>query len=196
VARKYEQRQRAESQGDTRRRIVEATVELHETLGPGRTTISAIAEAARVQRLTVYRHFADERALFEACSAHWSAANPAPDPAVWATIADPAVRLRTALQEIYAFFRATEGMMANLLRDLPESPALQEAAEPFLRYWETVREVLDRGWPPPGRRRQLTRAVIGHAITFDTWRSLARQQGLDDGAAAELMVSLACSASQ
>jgi AcrR family transcriptional regulator len=196
MARKYEQRQRAESQVDTRRRILEATVELHETLGPGRTTISAIAEAARVQRLTVYRHFADERALFRACSAHWSAANPVPDPAAWATVADPALRLQTALQEIYAFFRATEGMTANLLRDLPESPALQEAAEPFLRYWETVRDVLDRGWTARGRRRQLTRAVIGHAIAFDTWRSLTRQQGLDDRAAAHLMVSLACSASQ
>lgn len=196
MARKYEQRQRAERQVDTRRRIVEATVELHETLGPARTTISAIAEAARVQRLTVYRHFADERALFEACSAHWSAANPAPDPAAWAAIPDPALRLQTALQEVYAFFRATEGMTANLLRDLPGSPALQEAAEPFLQYWETVRGVLDRGWTAPGRRPQLTRAVIGHAIAFETWRSLARREGLDDRAAAELMVSLARSACQ
>src|ERR1700710_913164 len=108
MARKYEQRQRAESQADTRRRIVEAPVALHETLGPGRTTISAIADAAQVQRLTVYRHFSDDLALFRACSAHWSAANPAPDPALWAKIVDPASRLQTALEEIYAFFRATE----------------------------------------------------------------------------------------
>ena len=192
MARKYEQRQRAESQAETRRRIVEATVALHETLGPGRTTISAIAEAAQVQRLTVYRHFSDDLALFRACSAHWLAANPAPDPALWAGIADPARRLQTALDEIYAFFRATEGMTSNLLRDLPGSPALQEAAAPFLQYWEQVRVVLARGWATRGRRREITRAAIGHAIEFETWRSLVRQ-GLEDHAAAQLMVALVCS---
>jgi AcrR family transcriptional regulator len=190
VARKYEQRQRAESQADTRRRIVEATVALHETIGPARTTISAIAEQAQVQRLTVYRHFADERALFRACSAHWAAENPLPDPATWATVTDPLERLRVALREIYAFFRATEGMTSNLLRDLPESSALQETAEPFLQYWETVRLTLDRGWTTRGHRRGLTRAVIGHAVEFETWRSLVRRQGLDDLAAADLMVEL------
>jgi AcrR family transcriptional regulator len=194
VARKYEQRQRAESQSETRRRIVEATVELHETIGPARTTISGIAERAHVQRLTVYRHFADERALFSACSAHWAAENPLPDPAAWATVTDPLERLRVALREIYAFFRATEGMTANLLRDLPDSSALQETAEPFLQYWETVRLTLDRGWTTRGHRRGLTRAVIGHAVEFETWRSLARRQGLDDLAAADLMVELARSA--
>jgi len=194
VARKYEQRQRAESQSETRRRIVEATVELHETIGPARTTISGIAERAQVQRLTVYRHFADERALFSACSAHWAAENPLPDPAAWATVTDPLERLRVALREIYAFFRATEGMTANLLRDLPDSSALQETAEPFLQYWETVRLTLDRGWTTRGPRRGLTRAVIGHAVEFETWRSLARRQGLDDLAAADLMVELARSA--
>jgi AcrR family transcriptional regulator len=191
MTRKYEQRQRAEGQAETRRRIVEATVGLHETVGPARTTISAIADVAQVQRLTVYRHFADERALFQACSAHWAAANPPPDPADWAALTDPLERLQLALREIYAFFRATEAMLANLLRDLPESPALQETAEPFLQYWETVRVTLDRGWPTRGKRRALTRAAIGHAIEFDTWRSLVRQQGLDDRAAADLMVELA-----
>jgi len=194
VARKYEQRQRAESQGKTRRRIVEATVELHETIGPARTTISGIAERAQVQRLTVYRHFADERALFSACSAHWAAENPLPDPAAWATVTDPLERLRLALREIYAFFRATEGMTSNLLRDLPDSSALQETAEPFLQYWETVRLTLDRGWTTRGHRRGLTRAVIGHAVEFETWRSLVQRQGLDDVAAADLMVELARSA--
>ena len=194
MARKYEQRQRAESQGKTRRRIVEATVELHETIGPARTTISGIAERAQVQRLTVYRHFADERALFSACSAHWAAENPLPDPAAWATVTDPLERLRLALREIYAFFRATEGMTSNLLRDLPDSSALQETAEPFLHYWETVRLTLERGWTTRGHRRELARAVIGHAVEFETWRSLARRQGLDDLAAADLMVELARSA--
>jgi AcrR family transcriptional regulator len=191
MARKYELRERAERLTATRKRIVEATVELHDSLGPSRTTISAIAARAGVQRLTVYRHFPDERTLFQACSRHWTARNPKPDLAKWAALDDPEERLRTALTEIYAFYRATEGMTGNILRDLPDSPVLQEVAAPFLEYWQAVRDVLDRGWKTRGHKRPLLRAVIGHAVEFDTWRSLAGREGLDDVAAAEAMVRLA-----
>lgn len=191
MTRKYELKQRAESLSATRARIVAATVELHDSLGPARTTISAIAERAGVQRLTVYRHFPDERSLFEACSNHWAAENPAPDPAAWAVVDDPDERLRVALVEIYAFFRRTEGMTGNLLRDLPDSPVLQEVAEPFLAYWEGVREVLANGWTTRGRKPRLLHAVIGHAIEFETWRSLTQHEGLDDAEAVEAMVLLA-----
>jgi AcrR family transcriptional regulator len=191
MARKYELRERAERLTATRKRIVEATVELHDSLGPSRTTISAIAARAGVQRLTVYRHFPDERTLFQACSRHWTAQNPKPDLAKWAALDDPEERLRTALTEIYAFYRATEGMTGNILRDLPDSPVLQEVAVPFLEYWQTVRDVLDRGWKTRGHKRALLRAVIGHAVGFDTWRSLTGREGLDDAAAAQAMVRLA-----
>ena len=191
MTRKYELKQRAESLTATRERIVEATVELHDSLGPARTTISAIAERAGVQRLTVYRHFPDERTLFQACSGRWTARNPKPDPSSWAAVDDPEERLRTALTAIYAYYRTTEGMTGNLLRDLPDSPLLQEVATPFIEYWQTVREVLNRGWKTRGHKRHLLRAVIGHATEFETWRSLTRQEGLDDNDAAETMVSLA-----
>jgi AcrR family transcriptional regulator len=191
MARKYELKQRAESLSATRERIVEATVELHEALGPARTTISAIAVRAGVQRLTVYRHFPDERGLFQACSAHWAAHNPTPDLSTWLAMDDPEERLRIALTAIYAFYRSTERMTGNLLRDFPDSPVLQDVAVPFLEYWQTVREVLDRGWKARGRKRTLLRAVIGHAVEFDTWRSLTRREGLDDVVAADTMVGLA-----
>jgi AcrR family transcriptional regulator len=191
MARKYELKQRAESITATRERIVEATVELHDSLGPARTTVSAIAERARVQRLTVYRHFPDEHALFQACSAHWTARHPKPDPSSWAAVDDPEARLRIALTAIYAFYRSTEGMTGNLLRDLPTSPVLSEVAAPFVEYWQTVREVLDRGWRSRGHKRVLLRATIGHAIEFETWRSLTRGQDLGDDDAVETMVRLA-----
>ncbi len=190
MTRKYELKQRAKSQAETRQRIVEATVELHDSVGPARTTISAVAERAGVQRLTVYRHFPDERSLFRACAGHWAAENPLPDPSAWAAVDDPEERLRIALREIYSFYRTTEKMTANLLRDLPESPLLREVATPFTQYWETVRIVLDRGWKMRGHRRKLVRAVIGHAVEFETWRSLARHQALEDVEAAEIMVRL------
>lgn len=191
MTRKYELKQRAKSQAETRQRIVEATVELHDSVGPARTTISAVAERAGVQRLTVYRHFPDERSLFRACAGQWAAENPLPDPYAWAAVDDPEERLRIALGEIYSFYRTTEKMTANLLRDLPESPLLREVATPFTQYWETVRIVLDRGWKMRGHRRKLVRAVIGHAVEFETWRSLARHQALEDVEAAEIMARLA-----
>src|SRR3954468_19952961 len=115
--RKYEKKRRAELEAETRRRITETAVELHGTLGPARTSISAIAERAGVRRSTVYRHFPDEAALIGACSSHWAAENPVPDMTPWQSIEDPDRRLRTALDELYAYYRRTDQMMDNLHRD-------------------------------------------------------------------------------
>ena len=146
MTRKYELKQRALSQAETRQRIVDATVDLHRELGPLRTTISAIAERAGVQRLTVYRHFPDDRALFGACSSQWRAAHPMPDPSAWAGLEDPSERLEAALAEIYAWFASTEEMTANVLRDIPESPLMQELTAPLRQYWAEVQRVLEYGW--------------------------------------------------
>lgn len=191
MPRRYELKQRAEEITATRERIVEATVELHDSVGPARTTITAIAERAGVQRLTVYRHFPDDRSLFQACSGHWTARHPRPDPLAWAAVDEPEERLRIALTAIYAYYRGGEGMIGNLLRDLPGLPVLQEVAVPFIEYRQTVRQVLERGWQSRGVTRALVRAVIGHAVAFETWRSLVHDEGLDDELAAETMVRLA-----
>src|SRR3954454_17682229 len=176
MSRKYEQKARAASQEETRRRIVEAAVELHRTVGPAHTTISAIAEKAGVQRLTVYRHFPDERELFAACNAHWLGADPPPDAAGWSD-------LRPALRELYGWYRRNADMLANTRRDAPSLPTLAELADPgpFLNAGAAV---LMRGRP----RRKAVRAAVAHALEFTTWRSLAGQ-GLSDREAAELMAA-------
>jgi AcrR family transcriptional regulator len=185
MTRKYEQRRRAQAQDETRRRIAAATAELHATVGPARTTISAIAERAGVQRLTVYRHFPTDRELFAACSAHWLAGSPPPDPSAWPGIADPGERLTTALRALYRWYRDNEGMIGNTERDAPQLPALAEIADPA-RFLEPVREILLAG--RAGGRDD--RAAIGHALAFSTWRSLARDEGLSDDEAAALMTRL------
>jgi AcrR family transcriptional regulator len=185
-SRRYRKRRRAEQEDETRLRITEATVALHREVGPARTTISAVAERAGVQRLTVYRHFPEEVELIRACSAHWRAAHPAPDPAPWAAIADPEERLRTALGELYAYYGSDEAMMANVRRDAPAMPSLATVVSDLPLYFEAVREILARGWGARGRRRTMLLAAIGHAIEFETWRSLERRQGLDPGAALEV----------
>src|SRR5256884_4559434 len=115
--RTYRKRRRAESEAQTRLRITESTVALHGTLGPSRTSISAVAEHAGVRRSTLYRHFPDEAALFVACTGHWMEANPQPELTRWAAIADPDARLREGLAELYAYYRRTESMFVNVLRD-------------------------------------------------------------------------------
>ncbi len=146
MARKYELKRCAERQEETRRRIVEATVELHETIGGVDTTIGAIAERAGVERATVYRHFPDERSLFTACTSHYLERNPPPDPEQWRSIEDWETRLGVALAEIYSYHRRTEKMNALAAIDLPKLPVLQEVLVPYFEYWRRVRDVLADGW--------------------------------------------------
>lgn len=192
--RTYRKSHRAELEEQTRRRITESTVELHRTLGPARTSISAVAEHAGVRRSTVYRHFPNEAALFAACTAHWTAANPPPDLAGWATIADPDERLRTALGQLYAYYRQTEPMLENLHRDEATMPTVKRLFGGFRDYISTAQQTLMNGQRARGRSRLPVRAAIGHALAFTTWRSLTREQKLADTQAAELMFRLVAAA--
>ncbi|MFE1320011.1 TetR/AcrR family transcriptional regulator [Kitasatospora phosalacinea] len=179
-------RKRAEDVGRTRQRIVEAAVHLHGTAGPAATSIAAIAERAGVTRLTVYRHFPDETALFQACSGHWLSQQQPPRPEAWAAIGGPVERLTAGLTDLYRFYRAGEQMLTLVSRDLHAAPdSVREAWEARSRHYAGV---LADAWPTadgPTRR-----AVIGHAAAFSTWRSLCREQGLTDRRAVEVMVTL------
>lgn len=190
MTRKYDMKRRVERQEQTRRRIIEATVELHQSVGMARTTISAIAEKAGVQRLTVYRHFPDERALFTACTGHYMGTNPPPDPASWTQIADPQERLSAALSEVYAYHGHTEPMMANVIRDAPVHPLTREMAEPYFQLFERMRYVLATGWGVEDEQLALLLALLGHALDFQTWHSLTRQQALSNEQAVEVMVGM------
>jgi AcrR family transcriptional regulator len=192
--RAYTKKRRAELEAGTRMRITESAVELHGSVGPARSTISAVAEGAGVRRSTVYRHFPDETALFIACSSHWAEANPFPDIGSWARIDDPDERLRTALNELYAHYRRTEGMMDNILRDEATMPIIERMLGAYRQYLDAARDTLVKGRQVRGRARRTVLAAIGHSLAFATWRSLAREQGLDDVRAAELMCRLASSA--
>lgn len=180
---------RAARQAETRRRIIEATAALHEEVGPAATTISAVAERAGVQRLTVYRHFPDEGALIAACSAHAGETHPPPDPALWSGIADPAQRLRTALRALYAYYAERERALAQVLRDAERIPALRVALEPMERYMGGVAARLAEGREGAPQGARLFRAALGHALDFWTWRSLA-SRGLDPEEAADLMAEM------
>jgi AcrR family transcriptional regulator len=186
-ARQYQMRKRADQVDGTRQRIVEATSHLHATVGPARTTIAGIAEQAGVTRLTVYKHFPDEVDLYNACSAHWRSNQQLPDPAAWSDIGDPYGRLRLGLSDTYRFYRDGADMLLRLYRDkdvLPEGLRhnLQDRDKHF-------RDVLLEPFRD-GRDNQALRALVGHAVSFWTWRSLCKINGLTEDAAVEAMAAM------
>jgi AcrR family transcriptional regulator len=182
---------RAESQQATRRRITESAVALHGTLGPARTSMSAVAQHAGVERSTLYRHFPDEEALFAACTAHWLSAHPLPDIASWAAMRDPGERLRGALADLYAYYAGAEPMLVNILRDVDSMEVVQRQFAPFLDYLEAARTTLIAGRPRRGRAAARRCAAVGHAIAFTTWRSLVREQSCTAADAIDMMCLLA-----
>jgi AcrR family transcriptional regulator len=170
--RKYELKKRADDMAQTRRRITQAAIALHGTVGPSRTTMSAVAERAGVERRTLYRHFPNEADLFAACSTDWFAANPWPDIDAWRAIRDPHERLARALDELYAYYERTEPMLANVLRDAEVVDFARDAVAPLDAYLAEAAEVLAAGRGARGRRRQLLGGALRHALAFSTWRSL------------------------
>ena len=185
MARKYEMKRRAEAQERTRQRIVEAAVELHGTIGPARTTVSAIAERAGVQRHTFYRHFPDERSIGMACSGLYAERNPLPDPEPWRAIVDPVERLARGLDELYRFYAANEPMLSNVTRDAEIDPLIGELqALRFGPAMGAIFGVLSEGFPRTKRHA----AMLNLTLQFTTWRSLVRDSGLKHGQAVETMV--------
>ena len=193
-ARRYRKRRRAEQEQRTHERITEAAVRLHGTLGPARTTVSGVAKEAGVQRATVYRHFPDEVSLFAACTAHYWATNPMPDPAAWSSISDSEARLRHALGEMYAFFRRTEGMLEKTSRDAPLVEAMARPVAEFRDYLNAAAAAIIAGRPERGEARRRVQAAVGHAVSFPTWQSLVRLQGLEDAEAVAMMAAMVESA--
>src|SRR5690606_37219537 len=159
----------------TREKIVEAAMQLHGELGPRATTISAVAERAGVQRLTVYRHFPDDNVLFQACSARWLELHPPPLAAQWQALAEPRERTRRALAAFYDYYKGTGNMWERVYRDA-DLPALQEPLARFHAYLDGIAADLLGGWKAAGCSSRELKAVIRHCLEFATWRSLNEQR--------------------
>ena len=188
--RRYELKERARKLEETHGRIVEAALALHAEVGPARTAITEVARRAGVGRVTVYNHFPDEGALLRACWERFTARSPPPDPAAWATVADPEKRLKAALRETWGYFAANEAMLAGITRDAPQVPALaallDEAGVPARE--AQARDVLMAGRSLSGKKVQRVRAVLGLALAFPTWQRLTREEALSDKEALKTML--------
>jgi AcrR family transcriptional regulator len=176
---------RRESLEATRQRIAEAAFELHATVGPAQTSISAVAEKAGVQRHTVYNHFPDMTALVRACTEHGMRVTQIPEPGPWRAVEDPATRLRAGLGELYAYYRANARLLGNVVRDLPVMGV--GGSEAFMDRMGELFGALAQGWPGEAATQRLRMASVGHAMAFETWRSLT-DPGLSDAETADLLV--------
>ncbi len=186
--RKNELKARAEKQADTRRRIVEATLSLHEDVGPARTTVAEIARRAGVQRLTVYNNFPHETDLFDACGQHAMEKNPPPDPTPALGIDNPEQRLRAVLEPLYRWYRKNARSSENLQRDRLVMPALDKVMRIRMdQQFAHLANALASGFGAKGPRAKAVRAAVALALDFWTWRRLAAE-GTSDETAASLMV--------
>ena len=185
-SRPYRMRKRREDIEQTRKRIVDAAVELHGTVGPSRTTFSAIAELAGVQRSTVYRHFADEEALFGACSSQWFARHPWPAVDALVALEEPVARLEVGLRELYRYYDANRAMLGNVYRDLDSMPPFVE--ELMRSQMTATHETLLAPWPAESNRAQLGTATL-LALDFRAWLALD-ETGLDADEAARMMAGM------
>ena len=192
MARAYKLRRRAEHQDQTRQKIVDATIELHQSIGAAQTTISEIAKRAGVGRVTVYRHFPDEESLFYACSGHYFSQHPFPDIARWRQIPDPVERLKTGLRESYAWHEENAQMIGMALAEARDLPMMA----PYHAYWDDAAETLAAAWRTRGQQRKNQKAAIVLALSFDTHRTLTREQQLSTERAIALMSRLVENATQ
>jgi AcrR family transcriptional regulator len=185
--RQYRQTSRARKAEETRLRIVEATIALHREQGAAATSISAIAERAGVQRLTVYRHFPTQQDVLNACTGLWGERNPPPDPAEWSNLSDPVQRTRWARTLIYAYYGKSADMLRSAYRDLYRMPELKAPMGRIQGYFDAVRDDLLKAWAPPQSLRRRLKAALGHALHFPTWDSL-RARGLKGDEPVDVML--------
>jgi AcrR family transcriptional regulator len=185
-------RRRGEQVGRTRQRITDAAVRLHTTVGPSETSMSAVADAAGVTRLTLYRHFPSKDELFRACMTHWRALHPPPDVDRWRAIPSFHARLRTALDELYAWYGENAQDLFPIYRDADDTPDSNQRArkESNARMADAILDALEA---TPARRRRV-RAALGHVIGFWSWHSLVVEQGLTSREAAGMASGFALSA--
>jgi AcrR family transcriptional regulator len=186
TTRRYQQRERARRHRETRQRIVDALIELHETVGAAQTTVVEVARRAGVGRMTVYNHFPTEAEMVAACTSHWITLHPPPDVEAWMRVADPDERLSAALGELYAYYRETQAMWTTAYRDARLVESLGEIMDAtWFALLDRAVEALAAGRGLRGNRRRRVVGALRLVLDFPTWRTLTRS-GLSDADAAEV----------
>ena len=184
--RTYQLGRRAESADETRRRLVQATFELHGEQGIAATTMKQIADRAGVGVGTVYHHFPALEDTVVACALHVQQAMPIPTEAIFAGIAPMKQRVQCLARAMFGYFDQVPHDI--VLADQDKIPVLKEVTVEE----QTQRIALTRAALAPfSVDRELIR-VVAALLDVGVYRSL-RRAGLsrDEAVAAIADVILA-----
>lgn len=189
MPRKYDMRKRSAAVEAMRRRIVEATMELHTTQGVLATSWEEIARHADVAPATVYRHFPSLDELLPACGQLSFRKLDLPSEAAFERrldgIDDPGQRLRKLIGELFAIYERGGGTIWAVRRDRASLRELQGAHEAI----EERIGALSRIALEPLALDEVGVREVRAICDFHTWTAL-RDRGFDPEAARRLAVDL------
>ena len=178
--RRYQLGRRAETTGETRRRIVEATFNLHAERGIADTSMTAIAERAGVSVGTVYHHFPSYADAIAACGAYTAEHAPAPTAALFEGAATRQERVACLARALFDYYERVPAL-ESVRRDRQLTPTLEAFARDEVR---NRRKLAAQAVAPDGPA-----ALVAAILDIDVYRSL-RREGFGTADAADRVAAL------
>jgi len=162
MGRRYDNSSRAARAEETRTRILDAV--LAECAGEGELSVADIAKRAEVSEATVYRHYPNREALFEAVQEHL-------DERLGRPRAPKNVQeFRAAVPPLHKFFRENEQLVRTVARR-PELRALWEGAHER-RAGGANRSLRELTSHLPPAEATAARAMVLWTISAEAWLAL------------------------
>lgn len=180
---------RAAAVQETRRRIVEATMSLHDEQGVAATTWDQIAARAGVGVGTVYRHFPSLDELVPACGELAMPRLAVPDPGDARRLLnglEGADRIGRLIDEVYGIYERGAVVVEGMERERDMHPALAEGHDLVQRSIDALVDEALRPLRPRAEQRRTVRALVD----VRTWRAL-ESSGLPHARAREVARMLA-----
>jgi AcrR family transcriptional regulator len=175
--RKYDMTRRASAVAQTRRRIIDATRELHTAQGIAATSWDDIAARAGVGVGTVYRHFPSLDELIPACGEISMQIVALPDPRAAPSLFDgidaPQARIERLVREAFAIYERGAPELRAIRNEPDVHPRVAEEAEALEA---SLAALVDAAVEPSGLT-QADRALVRAMVDLGTWQAL-RDQGL------------------
>jgi AcrR family transcriptional regulator len=182
--RKYDMTRRASAAAQTRRRIIDATRELHGEQGIAATSWDDIAARAGVGVGTVYRHFPSLDELIPACGEITMEIVALPDPKGVPSLFDgvdaPAQRIERLVREAFAIYERGAPQLRAIRNEPDIHPNVAEAGQEL----EASLTALVDAAVEPFRITPTDRAVVRAMVDLGAWQAL-RDQGLEPAEAVD-----------
>jgi AcrR family transcriptional regulator len=164
--RRYRLGKRAEAAAGTRRRIVEATLSLHDAQGITGTSVRDIAGRAGVAPATVLQHFPRMGELIQACGELSDQLAPMPTEAVFIGATTPAERIRRMVLALFEWWEQLGDGFDHLRIDRRYLPQVDAWVADVARSHRALARAAFAGADAPKV------ALLVAVTTVDAWRAL------------------------